>query len=200
MANPVGKTARSVTESNFGYFVVGFRRTLVTNGRLLKAEVNFPGPPRIGVDPGCNNQPIDTSFGVDKRKVGRPAARLGENPTIGPLQSPDRSPRRTTLNIANCRAIRHWQEPVGLRRTATRLRSTPACVGASKLGYIGSSMWSTTIRSSLKRCTSALLRRQFQPHLLERQILHQTADSSVELLAFLVHNRYLLIHLVTRWR
>ena len=80
MANPVGKTARSVTESNFGYFVVGFRRTLVTNGRLLKAEVNFPGPPRIGVDPGCNNQPIDTSFGVDRRKVNRPAARLGRKP------------------------------------------------------------------------------------------------------------------------
>jgi len=168
MANPVGKTARSVTESNFRDFGVGFRRTLVTNGGLLKVEINFPGRPSIGVDPGCNNQPIDRSFGVDKRKVGRPAARLGENPTIGPLQSPDRSPRRTTLNIANCRAIRHWQEPVGLRRTATRLRSTPACVGASKLGYIGSSMWPTTaIRTSLKRCISISLRGQFQPHPLE---------------------------------
>jgi hypothetical protein len=80
MANPVGKTARSVTESNFRDFGVGFRRTLVTNGGLLKVEINFPGRPSIGVDPGCNNQPIDTSFGVDRRKVGRPAARLGRKP------------------------------------------------------------------------------------------------------------------------
>jgi len=80
MANPVGKTARSITEPNFGYFGVGFRRTLVTKRQAFKSRGQFSRPAQHWRRSRLHNQPIDTSFGVDRRKVNRPAARLGRKP------------------------------------------------------------------------------------------------------------------------